>query len=63
MMMDPAFLSAIALIVGAGLTWFIYGSSLREYHRQGDSHAVDVTLLAMFGTFMPTLMVMALPWI
>ena len=41
------------LLSGALCVWLLYGDALREYIKKGDEHGANVTIVAMFGTFLP----------
>lgn len=47
--------SAACLCGGAMVVWALYWRALREYVREGDHYAAEVTLVAMFGSFLPFL--------
>lgn len=47
------FVSITILALGALCVWLMYGRGLMGFWRSGDDHAVNVTLLAMFATYLP----------
>lgn len=55
------YLSVAILALGALCVWLMYGHGLAEFWKSGDDHAVNVTLIAMFGTYLPVLAV-AMLW-
>ena len=46
-------LSLAMICMGFLFCWLMYGDGLREYLSEGDGHGARVTIVAMFGSFLP----------
>lgn len=51
------------LVAGGIAVWLMYGWALREYLQKGDHDAASVTIIAMFGTFLPFICFAAIAYV